>query len=93
MLEAPQAVSNHSDSRELRRLLDDGFAVTAYRLRSDGAGVQVSLQQGDESREVSSADLAFAVFAAQAVPSLLARAAGSRGAGDPPAPAGWNPRR
>lgn len=75
MLDAPRAARHHPRSRELRRLLDEGYTVTGYRLRHHPASAQVTLERGDETREVASTDLAFAAYAAQTVPPTVARAA------------------
>lgn len=76
MLDAPRAARHHPRSCELRRLLDEGYTVTSYRHRRHPASVHVTLERGDETREVTSTDLAFAVYAAQTVPRAVARAAG-----------------
>jgi len=76
MLDAPRAARNHPRSRELRRLLDEGYTVTSYHRRQHPASTQVTLQRGDETREVASTDLAFAAYAAQTVPRTVARATG-----------------
>lgn len=73
ILEAPRAARHHPRSRELRRLLDEGYTVTSYRRRHHPASAQVTLQRGDQTREVASTDLAFAAYAAQAVPRTVAR--------------------
>lgn len=81
VLDAPRAAAAHPRSRELRRLLDDGYAVTAFQQQDEPLSTHVSLQRGDDTREVTSTDLAFAAYAAHTVPRLVAR--GSR---RPPAP-------
>lgn len=73
-LDAPRAAADHPSSRELRQLLDAGFAVTDYRHHRDLVSAHVSLQRGDETREVASSDLAFAAYAARAAPRAVARA-------------------
>lgn len=74
MLDAPRAARHHPRSCELRRLLDDGYTVTRYRRRQHPTSTHVTLQRGDDTREVASTDLAFAVYAAQTVPRTVARA-------------------
>lgn len=72
-LDAPRAAREHPSSRELRHLLDAGYAVTGYRTQLSDA-VQVSLERGEETVTVTSPDLAFAAYAAQAVPRAVDRA-------------------
>lgn len=74
MVDAPRAAADHSRSRGLRRLLDDGYAVTTYRQHRDPVATHVTVQRGDDTREVASTDLAFAAFAGQIVPPLVAGA-------------------
>lgn len=73
VLYAPRAAAAHPRSRELRRLLDDGYAVTAYRQQREPLSTHVCLERGSETREVASTDLAFAAYAAHTVPPLVAR--------------------
>lgn len=67
-LDAPRGAAAHPSSRELRRLLDAGYTITGYRLARRPDPVQVSLQRGDETAVVASADLAFAAYATQTLP-------------------------
>lgn len=72
-LRAPRTAADHPSSRELRRLLDAGFTVTGYR-RGRGTGpVEVTLERDGETAVVASTDLAFAAYAASAVPRAVAR--------------------
>lgn len=73
-LNAPRAAREHPSSRELRGLLEAGYTVTAYRPRRRPDGTRVTVQRGDDTRVVASPDLAFAAFAAQAVPRAIGRA-------------------
>lgn len=74
VLDAPRAARDHPSSRELRRLLDVGFTIAAYRLERDPVRTHLSLRRGDDTREVASADLAFAAYAAQTVARVERRA-------------------
>lgn len=76
VLDAPRAARNHPRSRELRRLLDEGYTVTSFRRQDRPASAHVTLQRGDDTREVTSTDLAFVAYAARIVPRTVARAAG-----------------
>src|SRR5688572_27533719 len=73
-LDSPRAAAEHPSSRELRRLLDDGYQVTGFRRGRPYDPIEVSLVRRDSTTRVTSTDLAFAAFAAHAVPRAVARA-------------------
>ena len=72
VLDAPRAAKNDPTSRQLRRLLADGFVVSDFDLRRDPVWTQVVLRRGDETRELKAPGLAFAAFAVQVAPRVVA---------------------
>lgn len=74
VLDAPRAARQHPTSQELRRLLDTGFVVTAYRHQRQPVATDVVLERDDERQELHSEELAFAAYAAGVVPRAIDRA-------------------
>jgi hypothetical protein len=73
-LDSPRAAAEHPSSQELRRLLRAGYTVTGYRHGRPYDPVAVTLVRDDSTTTVTSCDLAFAAFAARAVPRAATRA-------------------